>query len=94
MVFLFTFLKVFFEFLREEQSSKLIMGNVRRLRHINLSLLDFQGNEHVIDISKCDYIVNRWIGIEESLCDMLLNELILTILMTCLFSNDNLVARS
>ena len=67
MIFLFTFLKVF---LREEQSSKLIMGNVRRLRHINLSLVDFQGNEHVIDISKCDYIVNRWIGIEESLCDI------------------------
>ena len=72
-------------------------GNVRRLRHINLGLVDFQGNEHVIDISKCDYIVNRWLVLRKTfvtLRNMLLNELILTILMTCLFSNDNLVARS
>src|SRR5207237_10938435 len=80
---------------REEESSKLIMGNVRRLRHINLSLLDFQGMRMSSTLANAitlsiDGLVLRKAFV--TLRNMLLNELILTILMTCLFSNDNLVS--
>ena len=87
MIFLFTSLKVF---LREENLSWGTLGGLDILIWVWLISKEWAlANAITLSI---DGLVLRKAFV--TLRNMLLNELILTILMTCLFSNDNLIARS